>query len=168
MRWSVPFRWLAYSVGSLVADVVGLLLVPFFAIHPKLFPKWAWNIWGNDDGDILYYEDQKDNVWLMSYWERVYWLAWRNKAHNLSRRLGVSVQPYKKWGDAHVSDLGYEGLWVVWQDNAFEVYWVKRWFKSGYCIRVRIGWKLHGMLPEQTAMLVYHISPLHSFKRPIT
>lgn len=145
-------KWSVFALLVVLAQILGLVAVPI--CNRWGWPQWAWGIWGNDDGEIVGHADDRDT-------DRSFrWLALTNRAHNFALKLGVVVQDYTHEGDEKVSDQGYPGRWVLWQDNAFEYYKVVRILKFlpwPLCFRLRLGWKLHGM-QGQIAPLVLHVS----------
>lgn len=148
----IYLKWFFLQIVMWIAEVLGLVMVP---ISNKLgWNKFTWAIWGNDDGEVVDFPDPRDT-------DRSFrWLAITNRAHNLSKLCGVIAKDYSHEGDEKVSDLGYPGRWILRQDDAFEYYLVKRvltWLPWPLCLRIRLGWKLHGM-KDRNAPIVCHTS----------
>lgn len=148
----IYFKWAVLCLLTIIAQVLGLIVVP---LSNKFgWNKFTWSIWGNDDGSIIDFPDPNDTN------RSFRWLAIRNRAHNWSKKCGVLVGKYKHEGDLLVSDWGHPGKWFLTQEDAFEYYLVKRilkWLPWPLCLRIRIGWKLHGM-EGKVVPLVCHVS----------
>lgn len=130
-------------------------------------PKFINYIWGNDEdgfGDKNYAVKDCGYSSLDEYNERAWfkqwvWLAWRNPCHNLNINFPLYHVNLKKvtslevYGTRPVSNRfnkdgtcqnGFQ-VAMAYGNNGYlrtGFYAVFRWFKTSYCCRIRIGFKL--------------------------
>lgn len=164
-----PFFWLADIFMTLLAWLLSPIL-PLFAIGREHLPRWlAWFDTPDNpiDGDMSYIMLHApfkgyDQRGLKQYINRAVWLQ-RNPAYGfgytvLSHR--VESPPLVVSGDPLVSDSvnltvgrmrGLSGHVLLSEGDAFELYVVRQYGKSGRCLRLRFGWKLLGFLNEPAA-----------------
>lgn len=167
-------RWALSVLVLWIAQLVGLIVVPVALSWAVLrrnlrLPHWA-SAWDNHDypsGDI-YWQTRYGLAAHTSFWLRFRWLALRNRAHNLSRWLGVDdpgrIVYCKGVENGYADD---DRRWTGWlwirRERAFESYGVLPYpFTGGKCgLRWRLGWKIKGGAKEDRPhRLVCNVMPL--------
>ncbi len=174
--WPVLLAFLALGA------VFGLVIVPIAALGlseaATALPAWAYP-WDNSDDTINGPIENRGTSW----WRRVWFLAFRNPAHNLGHMLGFEETPdttYRTLGNPLTSDDvgGESGLLLVWAQTlrdkeiepAWMVYAVWRYpFWRTRCLRVKVGSKLapfrdRQAQPHHTAALACSINPFHGYR----
>jgi hypothetical protein len=156
--------YLVANLSMLVLAWILAPILPLFALGKDHLP--AWLSWFDTPDNPLY----GDSGFIEangpdSYWNRVLWL-WRNPAYGFDYTViscTVTEEPTFK-GDPLTSNIpGHSGWWFLTMNGYWEFMWVRQWGSSPTCIRVRLGWKLHGVPVGGKAQFVFSPRPWVKF-----
>lgn len=101
-----------------------------------------------------------------TYWEEFNWLVLRNPVNNLhSKYLAITQGFYKLDGDSEIGDKKKGGFYAIRMGRFWEYYWIKPYtvFGSRHCIRVRVGWKIHGNTVGNDSSFVFAVNPWKTY-----
>ena len=130
-----------------------------------LLTKWngRTTVFGNDKWG---YADTHPDYKAKTYWDKFFWLVWRNPVYNLnSRYLAAPMSEYKFKGDDPIGDKVAGGRYFIRMRNFWEYYLIVPYtiFNNRRCVRLRAGWKINDN-GDDTASFVFTINPFKAYK----
>lgn len=156
-RWLIE---LPLELLSLIVVPVACLFVRPGADGKNRLPAWAgwWDEYDYGvDGDGGWQGPSHANGHQSEYKWRVLWL-WRNRVNTFSKLVqgfpSSDVVSLRYEGDVKTSNRpgcsGFLKIEATLKDGRrrFEYYYVRQWWNTSVCTRIRIGWKLKDVLDE--------------------
>jgi hypothetical protein len=149
-------KWFASVLLLWGAQIVGLIVVPVALLHLRVrdrhfplpmnnvLPQWA-RAWDNADspfGDTYWFQ-RYPGFEALRFWPRFRWLALRNRAHNLSRWLGLDGD-YAYLTAKTTTSFEQADDSRAWTGKLLVTVWDRVPFDG---VRRLRGWESYGVMP---------------------
>lgn len=144
--------------------LIAALFLPtqYIAVPILLLTKWdgrsTW--WGNSKWGRGTTNPAHS---IQGYWQEFVWLTYRNPINNLLNSFGKPApESYVLTGNPNTGDQTEGGAYAIIADGMWEFYYVRPYLKK-YCVRIRLGWKIHGKQPGELCPMVFVIRPIQNY-----